>query len=78
MKTAISLPNELFERAEATAKSMRLSRSELYARAISDYLKTHEEAEIPRKLNEFYIVTPAKIDEGFRRVAMKRLRESEW
>jgi len=42
MKTAISLPDTLFRRAERVAKRRRLSRSELYRRAIEAYLASHE------------------------------------
>jgi predicted DNA-binding protein len=36
MKTAISLPDEVFESAEQLAKRLGKSRSELYALAIND------------------------------------------
>ena len=41
MKTAISVPDEVFEKAEATAKRLRISRSELYSRALQEFLDTH-------------------------------------
>ncbi|MUL37255.1 ribbon-helix-helix domain-containing protein [Gloeocapsopsis dulcis] len=41
MKTAISIPNNLFEAAEHFAKRMGLSRSELYAVALREYLQAH-------------------------------------
>jgi len=34
MKTAVSLPNELFDAAEVLADELGVTRSELYARAI--------------------------------------------
>jgi len=41
IKTAISIPDTIFEAAENFAKRMRLSRSELYAVALQEYLKAH-------------------------------------
>lgn len=38
MKTAISIPDSLFEAAEKAARRMGISRSELYQRAIARYL----------------------------------------
>ncbi|MFV9507021.1 MAG: hypothetical protein AB4911_20925 [Oscillochloridaceae bacterium umkhey_bin13] len=38
MKTAISIPDPLFEAAEQYAQDKGLSRSELYAKAIQHYL----------------------------------------
>src|SRR6187551_3736952 len=52
MKTAISLPDDVFERAENTAKRLKLSRSELYARALSEFLSRHTADEVTRAINE--------------------------
>ena len=38
MKTAISLPNETFDRASRRAKELGMSRSEFFARAATNYL----------------------------------------
>ena len=39
MKTAISLPDDVFERASRRAKDLGLSRSEFFARAANRYLE---------------------------------------
>lgn len=54
MKVAISLPQDLFERAEALATLHRKSRSAFYAEALQAYLRSVEEAAITAKLNEVY------------------------
>ena len=41
MKTAISLPDLVFEEAEALASQLGLSRSELYTKALQAYLRRH-------------------------------------
>ena len=43
MKTAVSVSDDLFCLAEATARRLRVSRSELYAKAIAEFLKQRTE-----------------------------------
>ena len=54
MKTAISLPDTLFEVAEQTAQYMGIPRSRLFAMALEDYLARHSGEMITQKLNEVY------------------------
>jgi metal-responsive CopG/Arc/MetJ family transcriptional regulator len=42
MKTAISIPDELFGAAETVAKRLGVSRSELYATALAAYIREHQ------------------------------------
>lgn len=41
MKTAISIPDPVFEKAEATAKRLKMSRSELYTKAVDAWVDAH-------------------------------------
>jgi predicted transcriptional regulator len=41
MKTAISVPDAVFDEAERLAKRLRISRSALYSRAMREYLARH-------------------------------------
>ena len=59
MKTAISLPDSVFEQAESLAKRLGLSRSELYAKAIQAYLQKYNREQILEQLNQ--TATPWKI-----------------
>lgn len=54
MKTAISIPNDIFSAAEQFAQRSGLSRSELYTTAIAAYLKDHGRRSITERLNEVY------------------------
>ena len=54
MKTAISLPDTLFEKAEKTARYMGISRSRLFVMALEDYIIRHNGETITKKLNEVY------------------------
>ena len=54
MKTAISIPDKLFIAADAYAVATGISRSELYATAVAEYLGRREEARITERLNAVY------------------------
>jgi len=54
MKTAISIPNNVFEQAESLARKLKVSRSELYTEAVKVYLKENHTEDVTTKLNEVY------------------------
>lgn len=54
MKTAISIPDNLFSEAEITAKQLGLARSQLYVRAIKEFIEHHNKDTITKKLNIIY------------------------
>jgi len=54
MKTAISLSDTLFEKAEQTAKHMGIPRSRLFVIALEEYITNHNGEMITKKLNEVY------------------------
>jgi predicted transcriptional regulator len=54
MKTAISVPDDVFEAAERLARRLGKSRSELYSTAIASYLERHRQDGVTERLNEVY------------------------
>lgn len=54
VKTAVSIPDGLFESAEGFAKRQGMSRSELYASALREYLAEHEAEGITERLDAVY------------------------
>ena len=78
MKTAVSVPDELFRRAEATARRLRVSRSELYAKAIAEFLNRQDGKSITERLNDLYSRQPAKVDPGLHRAQLKSFEEDAW
>jgi len=54
MKTAISISDTLFEKAEKTARYMGINRSRLFVIALEDYIARHNGEMITKKLNEVY------------------------
>ncbi len=51
MKTAISLPEAVFEEAERFARHLKKSRSQLYVEAITEYLARHAPNSITEAMN---------------------------
>jgi len=43
MKTAISIPDDVFADAERLARELKQSRSQLYSRAVREYVARHSE-----------------------------------
>lgn len=54
MKTAVSIPDRVFQSAEKLAARLGVSRSELYTRALADLVEKHREDLITCKLNEIF------------------------
>jgi metal-responsive CopG/Arc/MetJ family transcriptional regulator len=54
MKTAVSLPDPLFEAADRLARQLGKSRSQLYTEALREYLAKHRDDDITARLNEVY------------------------
>ena len=54
MKTAISIRDEVFEAAERTARALGLSRSQLYSRAVSEFVAGHQREGVTERLDAVY------------------------
>jgi metal-responsive CopG/Arc/MetJ family transcriptional regulator len=78
MKTAISVPDDLFRMAERAAHRLGVSRSELYAKAVAEFLRRRDEGAITERLNAIYSRRPAKLDTRLRRAQLKSLERSPW
>ena len=78
MKTAVSLPDDLFRKAEVAAKKLRISRSQLYATAIAEFLERSRSERMTEKLNELYSGTRAEIHPALGRAQMKSLPKGTW
>ena len=78
MKTAVSLPDDLFRQAEASARRLRVSRSQLYARAIADFLQRQDDSSVTERLNEIYSHWPAKVEAALNRAQLKSLPKETW
>jgi metal-responsive CopG/Arc/MetJ family transcriptional regulator len=78
MKTAISIPDDLFDSADELAAQLGISRSELYATAVAEYLAKHRSEDITAKLNEVYAEEDSGIPPELRRAQARSIGRSEW
>lgn len=80
MKTAISIPDDLYRAAERAAKRLGLSRSELYRRALGAFLHRHSDKLVTEALDEVYGKdSPAVIlDASLQRMQSASLPDDEW
>ncbi len=62
VKTAISIDEALFREAETWAGKLEISRSQLFARAVEEYIRERENEELLRKLNEAHANEPDEED----------------
>jgi metal-responsive CopG/Arc/MetJ family transcriptional regulator len=78
MKTAISLPDSVFEEAEMLAQQLGLSRSELYTKALQVYLRRYNREQILLKLNQVYSRESSELDPVMARMQFMSLPREDW
>ncbi len=79
MKTAVSIPDRLFEAAERQARRRGIPRSQLYAEALSQMLAEQESGEeLTAALDRVAEDLGTGLDEFGRAAARKGLAEAEW
>jgi metal-responsive CopG/Arc/MetJ family transcriptional regulator len=78
MKTAISLPDELFDEADRLARRLDKSRSQLYREAVAEYVARHDPEEVTRAMDRVAERLDPRED-GFALAAGRRvLGRNEW
>ena len=78
MKIAISVPDDVFEAGEHLAQQLGLSRSQLYADALTAYLTERGAAAVTARLNAIYANDSSKPDPAFDRLQLNRLANETW
>ncbi len=78
MKTAISIPNDVFELSEKLAKKLKVSRSQIFAMGVRKIGDEYGDEELSAKLNEFYGKEKAEIDPAILKMAALSLPKDEW
>jgi len=78
MKTAISIPDPIFEAAEDLAKRLGMSRSQLYATAVARLIESHQGEAITESLNRIYGESEATIDPVLELMQYRTLPEEAW
>ena len=78
MKVAISLPDPVFDAAEMLAQELSMSRSQLYAQALSEFLQARSASAVTAKLNEVYGREGGSVDPALMRAQLGTLVHEAW
>lgn len=78
MKIAISLPDPLFAAAEELAGQMQVSRSQLYAQALADFLERRNQASVTERLNAVHGVSAEGLEPALAAAQTRVLTREAW
>ena len=78
MKTAISIPDPLFDAADSLARRLGVSRSELYARAVAAFVKNDRYRGVREALDEVCAAEPSSLDPKLAVLQSMSLEEDDW
>jgi len=78
MKTAVSIPDDVFQEAERLARRTKRSRSEIYSRALTEYVSRHSAEHVTEDMDRT-LAEVGEADDAFATDAgRRRLRRAEW
>jgi hypothetical protein len=78
MKTAVSIPDPVFQSAERTARRLKMSRSELYAKAVAAFVEAHRSDDVTKRLDDVYKTEPSTLDPVIEAMALTSIERDEW
>ena len=80
MKTAISIPDPIFESAEKLAKRLGMSRSQFYAEAVDALVERHRYHGVTEQLDAVYEIDPkaSRLKQDLEAMQFQSLGEEEW
>ena len=78
MKTAVSVPDDVFDSAERLARREHRSRSDVYSAALRDYVARHSPDEVTETLDRVVGDLGGSIDPFVARAGARILENSEW
>lgn len=78
MKTAVFIPDNIYESADKLAARIGSSRSHLYTQALVAFLEAHDKDGITAKLNEVYQDADSRLDSELRTMQSRSLPKEEW
>ncbi|HYT74868.1 MAG TPA: ribbon-helix-helix protein, CopG family [Vicinamibacterales bacterium] len=78
MKTAVSIPDEVFEKAERLARRAKRSRSELFSAALSEYVARHAPDEVTETMDRVCADVGDQRDSFVAAASHRVLENTEW
>ena len=78
LKTAISIPEDIYRDAEDAAKKLGMSRSRLYSAAVADFLNRYRKDNIKAKLNEVHAAGSPGVDPALVAMQLASMPKEDW
>jgi hypothetical protein len=78
MKTAVSIPDDVFEKAERLARRMKKSRSEVFSRAVAEYVARHAPDHVTEAMNQVCDEIGLQADAFVSAASRRVLERTEW
>jgi len=78
MKVAVSVPDDVFQEAERLARRMKRSRSEVYSRALAEYVARHAPDHVTETMDRALAEIGEPVDEFVRVASRRNLQRSDW
>jgi len=78
MKTAVSIPDSIYRSADSFAKRHGLSRSELYATAVAEFLSRRRSKQVTAKLDSIYEEIDSGLDRPVAKLQTRSIKSETW
>ena len=78
MKTAISVPNDVFELSERLAKKLKVSRSKIFAMGVKKLGEEHDNEDITARINAVCEKVDTSLDPVLMKMQALSLPKDEW
>ena len=78
MKIAVSVPDSIFEEAEQLARRTKRSRSEVYSRALAEYVARHAPDRVTEAMDRVLAEIGEPADQFVRAASRRVLKRSDW
>lgn len=78
MKTAVSIPDDIFLRADALARALGKSRSQVYREALAEYLLRRDRQSVTSSMDAVVEEIGTELDPWVAEIGQRALERSEW
>jgi metal-responsive CopG/Arc/MetJ family transcriptional regulator len=78
MKTAVSIPDQVYEEIERLAHELNKSRSEVYSLALAEYAARHAPDRVTEAMNRVCAAVGEETDQFTAAAARRILERSQW
>jgi metal-responsive CopG/Arc/MetJ family transcriptional regulator len=78
MKTAVSIPNKVYDSADRLARKLKISRSQLYAKAVEEFVTEHARTGVRENLDQVYAAETSSMDPALARAQAAAITREDW